>query len=395
MKAKPILIKSDGHEVILHNQKAAERNFSENWLQDLLDRFPQVLPTGEIEEVFWPLASIGREIATGNGGYIDNLLISKNGYPVIVETKLWRNLQAKREVVAQLIDYAADFANWSFERLDQVCKQKQGGEGLIDFIESSFDLDEEDLPKKSQIARNLKQGRFLLLIVGDEIRDSVIDMVSYINRFSHLSINVGLVELQTFSNNESEGEFLVVPRVVAQTEIVERTVVQIEIDEDINFSISSKQSKIMNEPETRKKKILSDDAFWEVFKRNSPGGAIKAEKLYEHFNNLNEVFMKNRQTAIVARLTLPESNQKVSLFYINKDGTISCQFSRIQEKLVSLGYRNNIADTYYSGLASLFNEHSSQKNIKQNVDSFDVDRFILLVEEFINKVLITDLEETE
>ena len=56
--------------------------FSEDWLQKLLHKHPDILPVDLINEAFSPIASIGREIAK-----IDNLFVSPNGLITIVETK--------------------------------------------------------------------------------------------------------------------------------------------------------------------------------------------------------------------------------------------------------------------------------------------------------------------
>ena len=100
MKNKPFVIKPDKTRKALISINPEEGVFNESWLQELLDNYPEILPVNEIEPVFWPLVPIGREVQT-KAGPIDNLFISKEGYPVLVETKLWRNPQAKREVVAQ------------------------------------------------------------------------------------------------------------------------------------------------------------------------------------------------------------------------------------------------------------------------------------------------------
>ena len=45
------------------------------------------------------------------------LLITPDGNLVLVECKLWRNPQARREVLAQIIDYAKDLIRLDFEAL--------------------------------------------------------------------------------------------------------------------------------------------------------------------------------------------------------------------------------------------------------------------------------------
>ena len=100
---------------------AAENTYSEAWLQEILRRHPEVLPVEEFGPVFQPLIPIGKEFPT-EVGPIDNLFISHAGYLVLVETKLWRNPEAKREVVAQLWDYARALSHFTYAKLDDLAK---------------------------------------------------------------------------------------------------------------------------------------------------------------------------------------------------------------------------------------------------------------------------------
>src|SRR5690606_6414770 len=117
---QPILIrddKSNGLERIPLDEKA----FNEDWIQKLIHNNTDILPINEIDTGFTPAISIGREIST-TAGYIDNLFISPDGYLTIVETKLWRNPEARREVVGQILDYAKELNKWSFTDLDNAVK---------------------------------------------------------------------------------------------------------------------------------------------------------------------------------------------------------------------------------------------------------------------------------
>ena len=100
-----------------------EKLFQEDWLQKLIFENPQILPVDNLEIGFTPLIPLGREIST-SVGFIDNLFISSDGYLTIVETKLWRNPEAKREVVGQIIDYAKDLTNWTFDKLNSEVKNR-------------------------------------------------------------------------------------------------------------------------------------------------------------------------------------------------------------------------------------------------------------------------------
>ena len=109
MKAHPFLINEDASGLGLHPIDILEKAYDESWLQDILRRQPEILPVREIESVYYPLIPIGVEVATETGS-IDNLFISHRGYLVLVETKLWRNPEAKREVISQAMEYGSSLS---------------------------------------------------------------------------------------------------------------------------------------------------------------------------------------------------------------------------------------------------------------------------------------------
>ena len=106
MNKKPVII-ADGHIKKLNKILLNSDTFKESWLQEILYTEPSILPTNEIDSVYSNLIPIGREIPVSSG-FIDNFYISSKGYLVIVETKLWRNPESRREVVGQILDYAKD-----------------------------------------------------------------------------------------------------------------------------------------------------------------------------------------------------------------------------------------------------------------------------------------------
>jgi len=201
MRAHPFLINEDASGERLQPIEEGDPTYEEPWLQELLRKHPDILPTAEIEPVFHPLIPIGREVATETGA-IDNLFISHRGYLVLVETKLWRNPKAKREVVAQAIDYSASVSKWSYSRLNDVVRaytrRYEGSElDLLDWVERQYGpVEGGRYFFEDTVAKNLKLGRFLILIVGDRIRQSVVEMLNYINRYPHLAMNIALVELR-------------------------------------------------------------------------------------------------------------------------------------------------------------------------------------------------------
>src|SRR5687768_4908868 len=103
----------DNKEVQLFRVPLNESTFNEGWLQDLLFRHPSLLPIDQLESVFAGAVSLCREMESG-AGPVDVVLVNQQGFIVIVETKLWRNHEARRTVVAQIIDYTKGISKWSY-----------------------------------------------------------------------------------------------------------------------------------------------------------------------------------------------------------------------------------------------------------------------------------------
>ena len=55
-------------------------------------------PAADIDPIFVGAVAVCREMQLGNGR-VDNFLVTPSGLPVLVECKLWRNPEARREVV--------------------------------------------------------------------------------------------------------------------------------------------------------------------------------------------------------------------------------------------------------------------------------------------------------
>ena len=74
----------------------------EAWLRDQLFDNPQCLPVNDLDPSFGPLIPLCRELRT-EAGPVDIAYINQHGLLTLVECKLWRNPEARRKVVAQVI----------------------------------------------------------------------------------------------------------------------------------------------------------------------------------------------------------------------------------------------------------------------------------------------------
>src|SRR5688572_28051727 len=157
----PVLVdREDPTRTIALTRLRFENDISESWLQGVLDNTPSLLPLSAIDgRVQGTLTSLGREIATASGP-IDNLFLSSDGYVVLVETKLWRNPDARRSVVAQILDYAAQIRRWDYTQLEALWKRRHGAANMW----TGLAPEEPEQDWVDRVSRNLSEGRLTLLV---------------------------------------------------------------------------------------------------------------------------------------------------------------------------------------------------------------------------------------
>jgi len=223
----PVLLTFDGRSepLVPVNQQSGDGMVSEADIQALVHAHPGSLPIAEIDPLFSGAVPVCTELSTPAGA-IDNLLMTPSGLPVLVECKLWRNPEARRHVVGQILDYAKVLTRWSSSDLQREVRSrlKRDGNGnpLVDLMRAADPMLDE-VQFNDALTANLRRGRFLLLIVGDGIREGVEAIAEYLQAHAGLHFSLGLVELPIYAT--PNGDRLVVPRVLVHTTIVTRSVV--------------------------------------------------------------------------------------------------------------------------------------------------------------------------
>jgi hypothetical protein len=235
---------------------------SELDIQTLVQTNPECLPIAEIDSLFINPVPICTELNT-LAGPIDNFMVTTTGLPVLVECKLWRNPQARRELVAQILDYAKEITRWSASDLQREVSRrlKRAGNPLLELIQAA-DPTVDEVEFNDALTRNLRRGRFLLLIVGDGIREGVEAIAEYLETHAGLHFSLGLIELPMFSL--PDGGRLVIPRILARTLVVTRTIVAVPDGFVVAADTPDPEKLAETDPE---QVALSDEqlAFWKSF----------------------------------------------------------------------------------------------------------------------------------
>jgi hypothetical protein len=204
-------------------QQGGEGAVSETDIQNLVHAHPACLPIAEIDPMFLGPVPICTELNTP-AGPIDSFMVTPSGLPILIECKLWRNPEGRREVVGQILDYAKELSRWSSSDLQREVNRRLGrsGNSLLELVRAA-NLTVDEIQFNDALTANLRRGRFLLLIVGDGIREGVEAISEYLQVHAGLHFSLGLVELPIYVM--PDGSRLIAPRILVRTTLVSRTVV--------------------------------------------------------------------------------------------------------------------------------------------------------------------------
>ena len=198
----------------------------EDAFQALLARFPELLTDadfGEGEPRKWLLVTREAMVpaeADGSGRWsLDHLFLDQDGVPTLVEIKRAGDTRLRREVVAQMLDYAANAVNyWKPEDiekwLDERCRQ-DGRESSNEALRAAFGIDQTGLEAYWRSVRaNLGSRRIRMIFVADRIERELEAIVSFLNDQMKDATVVAL-ELAQFSNGAQR---IVAPRIIGLTD---------------------------------------------------------------------------------------------------------------------------------------------------------------------------------
>lgn len=215
-------------------------SFDEKLLQTLVEAEPRVLPIRDFLPSTTATFSLAREVPVdigGADGFIDNLLVTNDGYIVIVETKLHRNPEAIREVVTQTLQYGMAVGQLAMVELESKIRRGQKpalrqDENIMDCVRRLAATDPALMATladdfEEALERHLRRGEILLLVVSDGFRVGVERITNWLNdQGSSSPFKFGLVELKFYVLGDQQ---LVIPRTVIKTREVSRHVVVVDV----------------------------------------------------------------------------------------------------------------------------------------------------------------------
>lgn len=262
----------------------------------------------DIEPGFGDLIAAAREVPCGHG-YIDNLYLTPSGDIVLVETKLWRNGQMRREVVAQALDYVAALSRMGYEAFETAIARGQlAPRRLYDLVlDHPEALDEAEFI--DAVSLNLRLGRMLAIVLGDGIRTETEALSDLLQSHAGAHFTFALVELATWQN--SAGDILAVPSTLARTVMIERGIVRIENGAATVHPIPAVARK---GPQS-----ISSTDFWDIMAKRDPSLPAAIRSFLSALEPLG--VYPDLKASLNLKLDLAEQDKPINFDYVMKNGT--------------------------------------------------------------------------
>jgi hypothetical protein len=219
--ADPIYLVKDNQTAVRMEPTPYEE---EAEFQDLIVRFPELLAGEQVDREHprrWLL--VKREIGipdSESGGArwsLDHFFVDQDGIPTLVEVKRQSDTRLRREVVGQVLDYAANAARfWPSaylqQKFEETCCEdgRVPGEVLAAFLESG---DFDPTTFWLVVEGKLRDGEMRLIFVADEVPRELQRIVEFLNsqmtKTEVLAVEVTRYVGQGFSTH--------IPRLLGQT----------------------------------------------------------------------------------------------------------------------------------------------------------------------------------
>jgi len=155
---------------------------------------------------------------------MDILLLTSDAELIIVETKLWRNPEKSRTVMAQVIDYAKELSKWGYDDLNDAVISAQRNQNSSNIL-SLRDIVEREFSSQNTtdlleiLSQNLQHGNISLTIIGDKISPNLMLLSDTIQSSPGLNFRLTLIEMKLFSYKNA---IILIPDIVGKTKEVVR-----------------------------------------------------------------------------------------------------------------------------------------------------------------------------
>jgi hypothetical protein len=144
--------------------------------------------------------------------YLDHLFIDQDAVPTFVEVKRSTDTRIRREVVGQMLDYAANAVQyWSIEQIQEAYERNISETNSLSAI--GIDQDKTDAYWQN-VYLNLRTGKVRFIFVADSIPTQLQVIIEFLNR---QMIDTEVLGLEIKQFRSTDGLITLVPHLIGRT----------------------------------------------------------------------------------------------------------------------------------------------------------------------------------
>ncbi|WP_306009788.1 hypothetical protein [Bacillus sp. MMSF_3328] len=307
------LLQDDG-ELIEMNEQPYN---SEDLLQTLVAKYPNLLAGDQMNKENprrWVLISREMPIASQADSLgrwsVDHLFLDQDGIPTLVEVKRSSDTRIRREVIGQLLEYAANATMyWSIEGIRERFEKHCIDNGM-DFEQEIYSLT-GDLKYEEYwmaVESNIQTGKIRLVILADDIPTEMKRIVEFLNEQMNPA-ELLAIEVKQFIGNNLKS---LVPRLIGQT----------------SEAVQKKRTGTRGTP-------WDEDLFFEELQRTSPEDVnITKEILEWSKQNMSYIWWGAGKVEGSFVPTIIVNDIKFHLFSVRTSGQIELYFKHLTSRPV-------------------------------------------------------------
>jgi len=253
---------------------------------------------------------------------IDFFFVDQDGMPTFVECKRYNDTRARREVVGQMLEYAANGQYyWDKDTLRQYAEKTTSASGkqLEDLVQTLRGDDSAKVDELfEQMVTNLKEGQIRLIFFLEESPYELRSIVDFLNKQMELA-EVLIIEARQYVEG---GSRLVIPLLFGFTEQARQ------VKKTVTITTGSQRKK------------WDETSFFKDAERHLTSDQLKAVRQIYEFSKAESTEMSWGTGATRGSFNPKFSHiSNKSLYSVNSDGSLSLNFGWLYDERAA-GYRD-------------------------------------------------------
>jgi hypothetical protein len=325
----------------------------EKFLENVIASQPELLGIGsseddtDIEGPFVAFSQIGLKALNDRIIYPDLVLLWQSGHVVVVEVKLIDNPELRdRQVVAQLLEYAAVLSSCSESKLVQLFRGDPEHEAWPQLVGRLFPgaMDPERLAKR--LLDKFRSSRLHLVIACDEAPKGLKELVRGVVGQSALGeYNFRVVEVMAYASDRGVEDVLFMPHTALSTEIIGRTSVTVSIagqqgSADVTVQVTPLEEQEAAARELRDgnpvKRVWTEESFFEDAQARTDAGTFNALREFVTWAKTSgwELRMGSGKETGTISMIIPSISERSALA-VYSDGLLMINLANLPDSIAA------------------------------------------------------------